>query len=74
MIKKIVVKKIIRAFFGKKEPVEVMVGFYDEKGREVGSQLLDAALFENTIKEGQSVDFKTTVYPIIDLLSSPSTQ
>jgi hypothetical protein len=71
MIKKIVVLKVIRAFFGKREPVEVMLGFFDERGRPVGSQLVSAELFEDTISEGQSVDFKTTVHQVINLLDSP---
>lgn len=68
MIKKIVVVKVIRAFFGKKEPLEVMIGFFDEKGRPVGSQLLSAELFEDNVAEGQSVNFKTIVHQVLNLL------
>jgi hypothetical protein len=71
MITKIVVLKVIRAFFGKKEPLEVMLGFFDEKGKPVGSQLVSADLFEITVSEGQSVDFKTTVHQVVNLLDSP---
>lgn len=70
MINKIVVKKVIRAFFGKREPVEVMVGFYDDKGREVGSQLLDAALFEDDVVEGQSINFRKIHTPFYDYMNS----
>lgn len=69
MITKIVIVKIIRAFFGKKEPVEVMIGFFDERGRPVGSQLVSAELFSDNISEGQSVDFKSQMI-IQNLLES----
>lgn len=59
MITNIVVLKITRAFFGKKEPIEIMIGFYDEQGRQVGSQLVAASLFDADIKEQQSVNFKS---------------
>lgn len=72
MIKKIVVMKVIRAFFGKKEPIEVMIGFFDERGRPVGSQLVSADLFEDNVVEGQSVNFKTVIHQIVNLLESNS--
>lgn len=58
MIEKIVILRITRAAFGKREPVEVMVGFFDSQGRLVGSQLLSAELFDDDVSENQSVDFK----------------
>jgi hypothetical protein len=70
MIKKIVVLKVIRAFFGKKEPLEVMIGFFDERGKSVGSQLVSAELFENDVCEGQSVNFKIIIHQIVNLLES----
>lgn len=65
MIEKVVVLRIVRAFFGKKEPVEVMIGMFDSRGTLVGSQLLSAVLFDEGIKEGDAVNFKTKVYPVI---------
>lgn len=61
MIEKIVIVKIVRAAFGKKEPVEVMIGFFDRNGTQVGSQLIAASLLDEDIQEGQAIDFKTSI-------------
>lgn len=73
MITRVVVTKINRAFFGKKEPVEIMITFFDDKGRPVGSQLLSAALFDDEVQEGQAVNFKTKVYPML-MIDEPTRQ
>lgn len=70
MIAKIVITKITRAYFGKREPAQVMIGFFDESGTQVGSQLLDAILFDEDIQEGQSINFKKVHTPFHDYMSS----
>lgn len=69
MITRVVVLKVVRAFFYPKVPVEIMVGFFDATGKPVGSQLLDAELFEDDIKEGDSVNFKSKPVIIQNLLA-----
>jgi hypothetical protein len=63
MITSVVVLKVVRSFFHPRVPVEIMVGFFDETGKPVGSQLLAAELLPPHISEGDSLELAIKTNP-----------